>query len=77
MCAVAPSVSTESVSQIVERPLNDRARSGVVVADIESMLAFGVIHVFDFHAGGHRRSHENLVPALATSIEGKVPPASR
>src|SRR5260370_12537762 len=58
--ATSPSVNTERINQIVERALNDRAGPSVVVADIESMLAFGVIHVFDFHAGGHRRSHENL-----------------
>src|SRR5258708_12306788 len=58
--ATSPSVNTERINQIVERALNDRAGPSVVVADIESMLALGVIQVFDFNAGRHRRSHESL-----------------
>src|SRR5258708_35929374 len=58
--ATSPSVNTERINQIVERALNDRAGPSIVVADIESMLALGVIQVFDFNAGRHRRSHESL-----------------
>lgn len=54
------SLTQERGGQKVKRALNDRARPSVVVTDIESVLALGVIQVIDFDTGGHRRGHEGL-----------------